>query len=279
MRGRPGQVSSSVAAFVPCLRTSAAADLLCALGLLFCCLACPNARAEEPPPSKYGWREVWTGADAMGDVWLLYTGVTLAPWSEHVYDPGWRIRSQAGYGRYNYILRTDGKPSPYLGEVAYTDMLVGYHWRIGELTAKAFGGASLIEHKALAEASNGRVVGLDWGPKGMLELWLNVGTTQYTSLNLSFTTAHQTAAARWRWGVKLGEALSAGPELRFDTNAFRYQSYKEIFDSYLGRAGLFLTYKWPGVELSLAGGVSAEVTGIETDDVSPYGTINLLFQF
>lgn len=251
---------------------------LTALTQLFALLPSP-LHADEPAQPKYGWREVWTGGDTMRDVWLLYTGVTLAPWSEHVYDPGWRVRAQAGYGQYNYMIKSDGVPTSYRGDVSYADGLIGYHWRVGELTAKLFGGVATIEHRALAEASDGRVLGREWGPKGLVELWLNIGSTQFTSLNLSFTTAHRTAAARWRYGVKLNEALSIGPELRFDTNAFRYQSYDKIFDSYLGRAGLFLTYKWPGVEVSVAGGVSANVIGIETDDVSPYGTINVLFQF
>jgi len=273
----PGLVWSSVAAIVRRTRTGAVA-LVCALGLLTPPL-CAGAQADEPAQPKYGWREVWSGGDAMRDVWLLYSGMTLAPWSEHVYDPGWRIRSQAGYGRYNYVLQSNGEAVAYDGDVTYADALIGYHWRIGDLTAKAFGGVSVIEHKALAQASSGRVVGLEWGPKGMIELWLNVGAAQYTSLNLSFTTAHGTAAARWRWGAKLADALSIGPELRFDTNALRYQSYDEIFDSYLGRAGLFLTYKWTGVEVSVAGGVSANVSGIETDAISPYATVNVLFQF
>lgn len=43
------------------------------------------AQPLEPAQPKYGWREVWSGADATRDVWLLYGGVTLAPFSEHIY--------------------------------------------------------------------------------------------------------------------------------------------------------------------------------------------------
>ncbi|MEQ1716494.1 MAG: cellulose biosynthesis protein BcsS [Hyphomicrobium sp.] len=232
-----------------------------------------------PDQPKYGWREVWNGGDAMRDVWLLYSGVTLAPWSEHIYAPGFRLRAQAGYGEYRYSVDTGGGPTEKKGDVTYADALVGYHWRTGALTAKVFGGISAIEHKTLKNASDGRVAGLEYGPKGMLELWLNVGDTQFTSLNLAFTTAHGTASARWRYGFKLAPEFSVGPEVRFDTNAFRYQRYGEILDSYLGRAGLFMTYKWPGIELSLAGGLAANVAGNQADDVSPYGTVNLLFQY
>jgi hypothetical protein len=222
---------------------------------------------------------MWAGGDAMRDVWLLYSGVTLAPWSEHIYAPGVRLRAHAGYGQYNYMLEDGGERRAYEGEVTYIDALIGYHWRIGELTAKAFAGIAAIEHKTLARASDGRTVGLEYGPKGMLELWLNLGESQWTSLNLAFTTAHGTASARWRYGYKVMPEMSIGPELRFDTNAFRYEKYGEMLDSYLGRAGLFLSYKWPGVELSLAGGIAANVAGSKADDPSPYGTVNLLFQY
>ncbi len=40
------------------------------------------AGAEEP--YQPGWREVWTGADATGHVWLVYSGATVAHASQHL---------------------------------------------------------------------------------------------------------------------------------------------------------------------------------------------------
>lgn len=236
----------------------------------------------EPAQPKYGWREVWGGGDAMRDVWLLYSGLTLAPWSEHVYEPGFRLRSQLGYGEFNYVpSHTQGKHVR--GTVSYADALFGYHWRSGELTAKAFAGIAAIDRKGSNAGPGRRHFGMEYGPKLMLELWYNLGDAQWTSLNMAFTTAHKTASARWRWGLKLTPELSVGPELRFDTNDFRADDRSSFFDQYSARGGAFASYKWPGMELSVAGGIASRFQGAKRDDddtsMTPYGTVNVLFQY
>ncbi len=241
-----------------------------------------RANPTEPEQPKYGWREVWGGGDAMRDVWLLYTGMTLAPWSEHIYEPGLRLRSHTGYGEFNYVpSNTKGKSVH--ATVVYADALIGYHWRAGDLTAKAFAGIAAIDRQSTNPAAGSRHFGMEYGPKLMLELWYNVGDAQWTSLNLSFTTAHKTASARWRWGYKLLPDLSVGPELRFDTNDFRAEGRSSFFDQYSARGGAFVSYKWPGIELSVAGGIASRFQGAKRDDddtgMTPYGTVNLLFQY
>lgn len=215
----------------------------------------------------------------MRDVWLLYTGITLAPWSEHVYDPGWRLRVQSGYGQYDYTLEENGSRQVYRGAINYIDALAGYHWRTGGLTAKLFAGVSFIDHAVRPGASRGRVVGPDWGPKVAAELWLDITPGQWTSLNVDFTTAHDTASARWRYGVTIMEGFAFGPELRLDTNAGLFEGYGDLFDEYEGRAGLFALYRWSTYELTLAGGVAAYVKGTSGEEVTPYGTVNFLTQF
>lgn len=251
----------------------------CVAAWIFTALGSRSAIAEDPPVPKYGWREVWTGADAMRDVWLIYTGVTLAPWSEHVHDPGWRLRAQTGYGEYDYVLNRGGEQKTYRGTVAYGDALVGYHWRAGDFIAKLFAGVSYIDHAVLPGASKGHLVGPEWGPKVAAELWLNIGDAQWTSLNVNFTTAHDTASLRWRYGFTLWDGLAAGPEVRLDTNGGLYENYGDLFREYEGRAGLFATYTLDGYELTLAGGVAAYVKGLDTTEVTPYGTINFLMPF
>lgn len=235
--------------------------------------------AQETQGPKYCWREVWTGGDAMRDVWLLYTGITLAPWSAHVYDPGWRLRVQSGTGQYDYTLEEDGAAHVYRGSVNYVDALAGYHWRTGGLTAKIFAGVSFIEHDVRPGASRGRVVGAEWGPKAAAELWLDVAPGQWTSLNINFTTAHNTASARWRYGVAMMEGFSLGPELRIDTNAGLFEGYGDLFDEYEGRAGLFAVYRWDTYEVTVAGGIAAYIKGTSGEEITPYATVNLLTQF
>lgn len=216
----------------------------------------------------------------MRDVWLLYTGVTLAPWSENIYAPGWRFRAQSGYGEYTYQLDDGGSLSAHKGSISYADALIGYHWQEGAFTAKIFAGLSVIDHIALPSASKGRLVGLKWGPKAATELWLDIGETQWTSLNLSFTTAHSTVSARWRYGFDIMDGLSFGPELRLDTNAGLYEGYSDLFREYEGRAGVFAAYTWDGYELTLAGGFAAYVKGFEAaEQITPYATVNFLMQF
>lgn len=275
MRGRSGKVPAAAAEPGQHFLAVSALSALCLLR------AFHPACSQEAGPSaqKYGWREVWTGADAMRDVWLLYSGVTLAPWSEHIHDPGWRLRAQTGYGHYKYELQEDGERRKYDGAIAYGDVLAGYHWQEGPFTAKLYAGVSYIDHMVRPGASKGRLVGPQWGAKVAAELWLDLGEAQWTSLNINFTTAHNTASARWRYGLKVIEGLSVGPELRVDTNAGLFESYGDMFREYEGRAGLFAAYAWDGYELTLAGGVAAYMKGTQGEEVTPYGTVNFLVQF
>lgn len=242
------------------------------------------AAPDGPVQPQYGWREMWLGADAMRDVWLLYTGITLAPWSEDMNQPGWRLRTQAGYGRYDYEIKDAGGTRAYQGEVNYTDAFVGYQWRLGALTAKAFAGVSSIDRQGKRTSrDHNHIFSRETGPKAVLELWFDINETQWTSLNVSYTSAHDAANARWRWGVRVTPEIAIGPELRFDSSDFRNQQRGALFDEYLGRAGLFLVYKAGGLEVSAAGGVATTFNGFARDDngegLSYYAGTNVLFQY
>jgi len=62
----------------------------------------PADRPVDFEPSKSGWREVWGGVDAASDQWLVYSGMTVAPWSRDIYSDGWRLRIGGGYGQFSY---------------------------------------------------------------------------------------------------------------------------------------------------------------------------------
>ena len=99
---------------------------------------------------EYGWREVSGGVDAAGNQWLTtYSGMTPAPLSPDIYSDGWRLRVGGGYRQYSY---DRGVPNTvacrYRSERvrvdhSYTEALVGYNLRLGQLTAKAFAGVVL----------------------------------------------------------------------------------------------------------------------------------------
>lgn len=228
---------------------------------------------------------MWGGADATKDVWLLYTGVTLAPLSNDIYSDGLRFRVNSGYGQYRFEgrdLSCDASKAfdcakQIKVDVTYTDALIGYHLRLGELTAKAFAGASFVSHDFGRHLTNKAVQGMEIGATAGLEFWLNLGRDGWTSLDLQYTTAHDTASVRWRAGWRVIPTLSIGPEARYDSDS----------SSETGRLGLFARHEWTGGEISAATGVAQKICafddilcdGDDDAEIAPYVTINVLSQF
>lgn len=251
-------------------------------------LSATEAEQEEP------WREVWVGARASENYWLAYTGSTIAPFSG-LYEDGVRLRFVSGYGGYRYrysLLRQDrngasnvGRELSFEGETTFSDGLVGYLVRLGPLTAKAFAGVSMIDHtvtgqNGLTDDAN-LVQGLEVGPKGVVELWLNMGNNAWASLDLSYTTAHDTGAARVRAGYRLLPTLSTGIEAGFDTNAQSLGAYAADPNASIGEgtSGVFVRYEWNGGEISASGGVSGEVASEAELGTTPYATLNWISHF
>lgn len=254
---------------------------------------CPaSAQSVDLPTdqSNYGRYETWAGVDATRDQWLAYSGITVAPWSRDIFSDGWRLRVSGGYGQYGYdgwaprnpcgdatqndaCTERNREHRHYTVQHAYAEMLIGYYLRLGALTAKAFAGASMSSERHLIDDPADDHDGTEYGFKGALELWLDIDDRTWTSLDLSYATAHDETSSRWRAGWRIAPHVSVGPELRYDKNI-------ETGDgNWNGRSGLFVRYDWIGGEISLAGGVSGRVDHWNATDVSPYGTLNVLFQF
>jgi hypothetical protein len=119
------------------------------------------ARADPPDP-VYS-REIWAGADASSHVWLVYTGTTIAP-AGGIFEEGLRLRVATGYGQYSYTGERNGAMRSFAARTLFTDALVGYLKRMGPLKAKAFIGASAIEHDISPFDPQNPVEGLDYGP-------------------------------------------------------------------------------------------------------------------
>jgi hypothetical protein len=247
------------------------------LAVFLCAFTQPVAAIAQEAQPKYGWQEVWAGADVTKDVWLLYSGVTLAPMSEHIYSPGLRLRAAGGYGRYTYtatsqqcvpILGCTSTNRPITVDFNYAEALVGWHDQFGELTVKGFVGIASISHLLNAVDPQNATNGTEIGVKGVVEVWLNLGDSAWTSLDLAYTTAHETGSARWRAGWRPFKNVSIGPELRYDESGVHKNA----------RAGAFLRYEWLGGEISAASGF-AETLTVDDRDRAIYGTVNLLLQF
>lgn len=239
------------------------------------------AAKDAAPANTDRHNEVWAGADAGEDYWLAYSGATLAPFSD-IHQNGLRIRIVGGYGQYSYRIVKDSKPTEnYDAQVSFADALVGYLWRLDPLILKLFVGASFSDHLITPFDRNNTVTGMDWGLKGVAELWFNIGTNGFASVDLAWSQAHKTRSARMRVGYKPMPNFSIGPEAGI--NMDRQGDYK-IYDedpNYradaidYGRIGLFARYEWYGGELS----ASAGLIGDFRERQSAYGTVNWITQY
>ncbi len=246
---------------------------------------------DKPPPVP--WQELSAGVDIADNVWLLYSGVTLAPFGD-VRQSGLRLRAGGGYGQYRYSGHRSGDPRgtdrQFLGRVSYAEALLGYQERFGPLTAKAFVGIAAIDHTIAPGdpiALGGLLAqGMDYGVKGVIELWLDIGRNAWSSLDLSWTSAHQTYAGRWRLGYRLAEPITLGIEAGVHGNALEGSEFlpdgnrrEQLKPSV--RLGLFARYEWALSEVSVSAGLTRNAWQLD-DDVAledGYATVNYLTRF
>ena len=110
-------------------------------------------------------------------------------------------------------------------------------------SGSAFAGASMSSERQEKSDPKNKSDGTGYGAKAVLELWLNMGAEAWTSVDFSYEKNIESGEGEWN-----------------------------------GRAGLFAGYEWNGGEVSLAGGVSERIGDWASEDVSPYGSLNVLFQ-
>lgn len=235
-------------------------------------------------------REVWIGADATTSSWLVYSGMTLSPLSG-IHDDGPRLRFATGYGGYSWSGRAraaDGSAAHGSGTTIFADALAGYLKRLGALTAKAFVGVSLSGHTVTelvqplgipVAPGEAPIDGREIGAKAALELWLNIGARGWSSLDLNWTSAHDTYAARFRAAWRAWPTVSLGVEaiLNGDQRHDIVQFMSEPgLDHIERRLGAFARYEWYGGEVSLAGGIAAAA---DDGGTKPYATLNWITQF
>lgn len=251
--------------------------------------------ASADPEAQPAGREIWAGADISKNVWLVYSGVTIAPWSG-MHDDGWRFRTAGGYGEYEYDGNDGVGAARFHAQTYYADLLVGYLKRFGELTAKGFVGASIISHDISPLDPETVAIGEEVGVKGVIELWLNIGENAWGQLDLSWSSAHNTRAARARIGYRVWPKLSLGLEggINVDSqgecrmealngSGCRSLSGDPIEGTELldyARAGAFARYEWDRGEVSVSAGVLGDsFSAGNAVEVAPYVTLNWLARF
>ncbi|MEQ1694312.1 MAG: cellulose biosynthesis protein BcsS [Hyphomicrobiaceae bacterium] len=239
-------------------------------------------RAADQPPAGVGSREIWVGADAGAHNWLVYSGSTYAPWGD-IHQDGFRVRATTGYGHYDY--QWDAKTKVKIDKT-YSDAMVGYQHRFGDLTAKAFAGWAMLKDLDVPSAKVRRER-FQTGFKTALELWLNLGAQGWTSLDVSYADTRETASIRSRIGYRILPTVSAGSEAVFNHASLKGQVQIDTSsDQVIGnvRTGLFVRYEWFGGEISASGGVTGDIRE-SLDEIgflnspSAYGTLNLIVQF
>ena len=248
-----------------------------------------DGSAPSPPkpaaPDGVGSREFWIGADAGLNNWLVYTGGTYALWSD-IHADGFRLRATSGYGGYSYDF--DAKTKVRVTKT-YSDILVGYQQRFGELTAKAFIGYALLNQQFDVPSASLHVAKFDTGLKGAVELWLNFGPSAWTSLDANYADTRQSWSIRSRIGYRVLPTLSAGAEGVFnhtDLSGFVQQAAGVRLQGNT-RVGGFVRYEWFGGEISASGGLSGDWVDSQarhggTDLLHTpgvYGTLNWITQF
>lgn len=71
-------------------------------------------------------KEMWVGADAGDNYWLVYSGTTLAPFTD-IHQNGLRLRVVGGYGQYSYQIASEARATKnFDAQVNFADALIGY---------------------------------------------------------------------------------------------------------------------------------------------------------
>ena len=219
-----------------------------------------------------------------------------------MHEEGLKLRASGGYGEYTYSDRVGpadpvadprDREATFHAKTHYAEILIGYLMRFGELTAKVFVGPSIIGHDISPADTETVVIGDEIGVKGVLELWLNMGERGWGSLDMSFSSAHDTASARARTGYRIWPKLSLGVEAAVNVDAqgqcrmdvsdaagcrYDYERKARLMD--YGRAGGFVRYELERGELSLSvGALGDKFSRNGKTEISPYATVNWLTQF
>lgn len=232
----------------------------------------------EPPAPVSAWREISTGATASINGWAAYSSSSFAPFGDLATD-GFRVRLGSGYGRYHYTTALpthgdcrygNGRSTEVRGRTSFSDILAGYQLSAGQLTVKAYAGlASDSQDLSTRDVCNASQ-GLDYGPKAVIEGWLNITPKVWAAVDGSWTAAHAGYAAKLRLGYRLLDDLSIGLEESATGNV----AGKQL------NSGVFARYEWSWGEASIAGGISGDRADFR--DVSrerAWGTINLSFRY
>jgi hypothetical protein len=227
--------------------------------------AATAASADDAPPTA----ETWSGAQVTSNSWYAYSGLVYALGNDVLAD-GWRLRLTGGGGSYTYQGHLPLEPigsaeTTFQGSSATGDVAIGYHQRFGPMIAKAFLGASYVDHRIVPEDVFNYVSGSEIGAVAAVDLWIDIDAATWATLGGSYESAFSGYAVHASAGYRVLPELSLGIE----AGAFGNES----FDA--GRLGALVKWDTAYGELTTAAGVS----GDHEDPSTPYGRLSWLVRF
>lgn len=179
---------------------------------------------------------------------------------------GFRIKALGGYGAYAYdsSLPLSGGlvPMRFHGDYIFADLMGGWQLRRGEWTLKGYAGIQFIQHSLRPDDPANDVKGAKWSGKGQLELWRNLGSGSWLSVDASYATAFGDYWMQGRLGRRLAPRWSVGLEGGGLGN--------EDYDA--ARGGVFVRLHTGKAEVTLSGGATGDYRG---EDTSGYVTLGL----
>jgi hypothetical protein len=236
------------------------------LAFLANCLIPTRLVAEAVAPRN----EIFTGFEASDNYASGYLGGGYA-FGKGLYDPGWRVRAVASYGRYHYdrTLRigADDVAIEFHGEEFFGSALVGYQFHPGaRLIVKLFAGIESDSQIISPHDPKNSVQGSALGVKLQAESWSDLTETLFLSADASYGSAFQQYWGLARLGFRAHPRLSLGLEGGVVGN--------EEYDA--GRGGGFLRTYFGNIEATLSGGFTGNYL---EDDPSFYVSLGAYRRF
>lgn len=212
---------------------------------------------------------MWSSAQATENSWYATSGLVYALGGD-ISAEGWRLRAGTGGGTYSYAGRLPGQALDipdvlFQGTATEGELAAGYQQRFGPMIARAFLGASYVDHEIRPKDVFNEVSGTAVGAVGRLDLWWDVDARTWASAGGTYDTAFSTYSAYLSAGYRVLPELSLGLEAGAFGNA--------TMDA--GRIGALLRWDTGYGELSAAAGLSGDYA----DPTTPYGRIDWLVKF
>lgn len=211
--------------------------------------------------------ELFSGGDLTSNSAFAYFGLAWAL-GRDVREGGMRLKLLLGRGGFDYRTTLPGltAESSIEGDVSLVQAMAGYQWRRGAWTIKGYAGVAWEDHSVLPNDPSNSVRGAEAGLIGQIELWRNIGSRGFGSLDASYTRTFDGYFIQGRLGRRVSQRLSLGLEGAGLGN--------EEYDN--GRGGGFVRLHLRGTELTVSGGVSGTYYA---EDISGYAAAGLYTRF